>query len=188
MLDKRRLYTLETHAGRRDWTARDHDWYGYLSGSSLRWVIEDWSEGKAERRWLHVNDRVAGRPGPGGFGWVTTTGDGWHWETDEAERVELAAAERRELESLLTLYPLHAALAIWANEPDDEGWPVLHGSPDRYATFIARLHRERQRMASHRRADNRVARQWRQDHADWSEDMDPGDADAFDLALIAEQE
>ncbi len=123
-----RLRSIETVTGARQrWSGRDESYLRWLSTSSVDAIADAYAESKAHRRWLHDTGRVAGQRTPGG-GWYMTTGHGWVWHTTEAERDHLVSHERRELETLHGLYEWHEALAIWTNEADARGWPMLWGS------------------------------------------------------------
>lgn len=180
---ERRLSALETETGtRQSLTARDESYLAWLSTPSLPAVVREHAEDKAERRFLDETGRVAGTPTPGG-GWYVTVGDGWVWHTDEAERDTLTRYEVRELEPLLSLYELHDALAIWANEADVRGWPLLWRSPSGYTEFLARLARDRQAMDSHRGASGDLAREWRRRNPEWFAGMDAATYDAWEATL-----
>jgi hypothetical protein len=114
--------------GREGLGDREESWLAYLGQSSLLAILTEAAEAKAERRWLHEHDRVAGQLMDGG-GWYMTTGDGWVWHTNEAEREALTRRELADLQELVLPHGAHGAIRAWITEPDTNGWPIFSPRP-----------------------------------------------------------
>ncbi|CAN5761702.1 hypothetical protein BH23CHL4_BH23CHL4_29440 [soil metagenome] len=181
----RRLTVAESVLGQsRPWTVQERSMFTWLSEPSLAVVVEKEARTKSERRWLHENNRVAGRPTtPDGRGWTMTVGDGWLWSTSDTERAELARREHGDLQSLLRLFSLHyAAIRVWLAEAEEHGWPRLH--PDGYEdNFVDKLARHRKMMAAHRGGKDPIAVEWRRQHPGWRAAMTPDEYDSWELTL-----
>jgi hypothetical protein len=185
---EQRLRAIEAVTGTGGpWTQNELGMLAWMSAPSLLFVIEDEAEEKAERRWLHVHGKVAGRPStPDGRGWVSTIGDGWHWGTTEKERHALLQRELLDLERLRALFPLHTAIQVWQAEADEDGWPPVHPVWNEHdTTFAAKLARERAKMAVHRGGSGVLAVEWRRQHPDWHRDMTPNEYDVWELGLMS---
>jgi hypothetical protein len=185
---ERRLSVIESVTGTGGrWTANEIGMLAWMAVPSLLFVIKDEAEEKAQRRWLHEHGKVAGRPStPDGRGWVSTVGDGWHWDTTEDQRRSLAQRECHDLERLLALFPLHIAIPEWRAEPEKHGWPTVHPAWNEHDnTFAAKLARERAKMAAHRGGSGVLAVEWRRQHPDWHRDMTPDEYDVWELGLLS---
>jgi hypothetical protein len=173
--------------GREGLGDREESWLAYLSQSSLIAVLNEAAAAKAQRRWLHEHGRVAGRPmTPEGRGWYTTVGDGWHWDTDEAEREALTQRELDDLLDLTRSRSLHSAVRAWLMEAETDDWPVLRPPPDSatYDPFVAfreRLAQHRAMMNVHRTFEAPIARAWRRQNPEWHPDMSADDFDRWEL-------
>jgi len=185
---ERRLNAIEAVTGPcGPWTANELGMLAWMSEPSLAVVIAQEAAEKAQRRWLHEHDKIAGRPtSPDGRGWTMTARDGWLWHTSETERAELTRREHGDLQLLLRRVPLHAAVRVWLAEAEEHGWPSLH--PDGYAdAFADKLARHRAMMVVHRGGKDLIAAAWRRRNPGWRETLTPDEADAWDLALLEKE-
>jgi len=182
---ERRLAVAEGVLGTaRPWTASERGMLAWMSEPSPAVVIEAEARDKAQRRWLHTNNRVAGRPTtPDGRGWTVTVGDGWLRDTTDTERETLKRRELDDLQSLLRGFPLHAAIRVWLAESEEHGWPPLHPDGDE-DSFSAKLARHRAMMAVHRAGRDPLAVEWRRLHPEWRAEMTPDEADTWEFSLV----